>query len=113
MKSHVHPQATALADAILFVGLVIGANRDVSLDHLVGSREQCGRDGKTEYSCCLHINRQLKLRGLDDWKVCGLGALEDITRIDAHLTPCIAKARSITYQAPSFDVLTPGTHRRH
>src|SRR5262249_54379256 len=61
-----------------------------SFDHLVGGREERRRNGEAKQPGGLGVDNQLELARLHDRQVRRLGALEDATRIDAHLTPRIA-----------------------
>jgi len=53
-----------------------------SLDHLVGAKQQRGRNRQAECLCGLEIDHQLECRGLLDWNVGGPGALEDLVDVE-------------------------------
>ncbi len=57
---------------------------------------------EAEHSGGLGIDDQLELRRLHYRQVCGLGALEDATDIDANLMSCIRDARSVADQPADF-----------
>src|SRR5215831_1652353 len=84
-----------------------------SFDHLVGDGKQRWRHGEVKHPGGLAVDDQLELRGLYDWQVRGLRALENAAGIDAHLTICIRKAGSVTHQPASFRILTPRIYRRN
>src|SRR2546430_7313372 len=67
-----------------------------SLDHLVGGHEQLVGHAEAEHPGGLGVDDQLELRGLYDWQVRGLRALEDAAGIDAPLTIRIRQAGSGT-----------------
>jgi hypothetical protein len=54
-------------------------DRPASLDNLVGAGDERGRNGEAEGH--LEINGQVETHGLVDWKIAGLGALEDLVGI--------------------------------
>src|SRR5215510_2929015 len=82
-----------------------------SFDHLVGGREERRRHGEAKQPGGLGVDNQLELARLHDRQVRGLGALEDATRIDAHLTPRIWKAGSVAHQAAGFGIFTRCIYR--
>jgi hypothetical protein len=53
------------------------------------------------------VDDQLDLARLHDWQVRGLGALENVTCVDADLAVSIRQARSVAHQAAVVDKLTP------
>ncbi len=54
------------------------------LDHLVGEGEQFVGDCKPERPGGLAVDNELEFGGLQDRKVCGLGALKDAPDISFH-----------------------------
>jgi hypothetical protein len=60
------------------------------LDHLVGAAEQRLRNCEAEHLGGLEINDHLDFRGLLNWQVGGLLALEDLTGVDADQTVRLA-----------------------
>src|SRR5262245_18814608 len=80
-------------------------------DHLVGGGKYCRRHGEVEHPGGLGIDDQLELRGLYDWQVRGLHALEDAAGVDTHLTVRIRQAGSVTHQPADFGILTSRIYR--
>ena len=57
----------------------------VSFDHLVGAGEDRLRHGEAERLCGLQVDDQLEFRRLLDWQIGRIGAVEDLSDIDAGL----------------------------
>src|SRR3954462_12740852 len=77
-----------------------------SFDHLVGAREQRGRNFKAEYPRGLSIDDHLERRRLNDRQVRGFGALEDAAGICAGLTISIRNVASVGHQPAGFGKFT-------
>src|SRR5262249_27537199 len=56
---------------------------------------------------------RLRVAGLEDGKVGGLGAFEDATGIDADLTKRIRELGSVAHQPADLGILTLGIGRRN
>src|SRR5262245_19897122 len=85
--------------------IVMNARRSItrcSLDDLVGTQQQRLRDREAECLGRLEIDDQLELRGLLDWKICGLGAFEDLVDVDGDLTEQRRDAAAIEHE-PSLE----------
>jgi len=54
------------------------------------------------------VDDQLEFGGLEDWQVGGLRALEDLTGVDADLTPHLVIIRPIAHQPASFGLFASG-----
>src|SRR6516165_8342422 len=80
-------------------------------DHLVGDGKHAGRNCKTERFCSFEVDDKLKFGGLEDWQVGGLRALEDLTGVDADLTPHLLIISTIAHQPASFGLLASGIGR--
>ena len=74
-------------------------------NYLVGADQQGGRNGEPERPGGLHVDVQLDFRGLLDWQVCGLFALENAAGVAACETKVIRPGRSVTHQAARRDRL--------
>src|SRR5262245_26298203 len=66
-----------------------------SLDHLIGSGEQCRGHSEVEHSGGLCVDDQLELGRLHNWKIRRLHALEDAAGVDADLTKCVRDVSTI------------------
>src|ERR1700756_493814 len=78
---------------------------DPSFDHLVGAREQRGRNFKAKRAGGGQIDDQLKLARLHYRQVGRLSTLEDFAGVDADLTVRFRRARSVAHEAASFRIL--------
>src|SRR5262250_2575744 len=72
-------------------------SKALSLDNLVGEREQRGRHGKAERPRGLEIDYQLELGRLVYRQICRLLALEDLRGIDAGAPISICEAISVAH----------------
>src|SRR5215467_12429323 len=77
----------------------IKPRRDRSLDHLIRPQQQRLRNGEPEDLRGLEVDHQLELRGLLDWKVTGLGTLEETVDVDSHTPRRIQVAATIRHQS--------------
>src|SRR5262249_23930491 len=82
-------------------------------DDLVGAREDRWRHGKAELSRGLEIDDQLECRRLLDRQIGRLGALEDLSDINADLEIDSHVARSIADQAAGRGEFAPIIDRRN
>src|SRR5271165_3289081 len=83
-----------------------------SFDDLVGAGEDRLRHGQAERLGGLQIDDQLEGGRLLDRQIGGLGALENLSGINAELAIYIGEARPIADQAAGHDGLTPCIDRR-
>jgi len=84
-----------------------------SFDHLVGQIEHARRNGQAERLGGLEIDDQLECRRLLDRQIGGLGALEDLSDINADLAKGAGKTGSIADQAAGSGELPHLIHRRN
>src|SRR6516225_4179273 len=77
-------------------------------DHLGGDGKHAGRNCKTERFCSFEVDDKLEFGGLEDWQVGGLRALEDLTGVDADLTPHLLIISTIAHQPASFGLFASG-----
>src|SRR5262249_8112701 len=77
-----------------------GSRTDVaSFDHLVGAREQRGRDSQAESLGGPPIDNKLEFCGLLNRQVSGIGALEDARNVvDAHLAKKVQDIGAVAHQ---------------
>ena len=61
----------------------------------------------------VEINDQLECRWLLHRQISGLGAVEDLSSVNAELAPRIGEGRSIADQAAGRDEFAPLLHRRN
>src|SRR5262245_15354921 len=80
-------------------------------DHLVGAGEQRRWNFEPERSRGHEIDDEFELGGLHDRQVGRLGAFEDLTGIDADLTPHDRNIGSIAHQPAGFDLLASAVGR--
>src|SRR5215469_12173255 len=73
------------------------------LDHLVGNADESGRDRDAECPRRRQIDDKLKLGGLLDREVGGLGALENPAGILADLTIHVRDVGAVAHQSAGFD----------
>src|SRR5437762_5445299 len=67
-------------------------------NHLIGLREERRRNCHAERFCCLQIDHELELSGLNDRQICRLCAFKNPSRVDTDLMIRICNTRSITHQ---------------
>src|SRR5262245_6611150 len=84
-----------------------------SLDHLVGAGEQRWRNIEAEGSCCLEVDDELELGGLNHRQIGRFDALENLTGHNADLTKHIENIGSIAHEPARFDHLTRKIIRWH
>src|SRR5205807_6286497 len=82
-------------------------NSAASFDDLVGAGEQRLRHGEAEGLGGFEVDHQLKFARLLDRQVARLGALEDLSGVNAGLAKDSGKAGSIADQAACRDELAP------
>ena len=84
------------------------SKKSVLFDYLVRDGKHARRNCKTERFCGFEVDDQLEFGGLEDWQVGGLRALEDLTGLDADLTPHLVIIRPIAHQPASFGLFASG-----
>src|SRR5215469_8296656 len=89
-------------------GLMHRSKKSVLFDYLVRDGKHARRNCKTERFCGFEVDDQLEFGGLEDWQVGGLRALEDLTGVDADLTPHLVIIRPIAHQPASFGLFASG-----
>src|SRR5262249_37395617 len=77
-----------------------------SFNHLIGAQQNRLWNRKPERLGRLLVDRQLKLRRLQNGQVGWLGALENPPDVDATLTICIRDAGAATHQATNHNIFT-------
>src|SRR5262245_2219759 len=65
-----------------------------SFNHFVGAGKQIGRQGDPEGVGRLEIDHQFKSRGLLNWKIAGLFALENLVHVVGNTGKCRCAAKS-------------------
>ena len=80
-------------------------------DHLVGAREEQGREGETQSFRGLHIDHQLELGRPNEGQIGRLFALEYSARLDASLAVNLVDDWPVAHQSACFDKLTPWIYR--
>src|SRR5262249_30440918 len=83
-----------------------------SVDHLVRPQQQRGRDREAERLGGLHVDDEIKFRGLLDGQVSGLGALEDLVNVGRGTPKQLSAARSIRHETADNDKFAEGEYRR-
>src|SRR6516225_9192676 len=78
----------------------------VSLNNLIGGRQQRFRDGEAERISGRQIDYQFELGGLHDRQIGGPGALEDAACIGADLTKAVCEVGSVAHQPTGLDIFT-------
>src|ERR1700686_3515763 len=82
------------------------------LDHLVGEREEGGRDGNAEHLGSVEINDELEFGCLHNREVARALPLENATGIDASLSVSVRDTGAIAHQAAYRRKLTQTVKRR-
>jgi hypothetical protein len=85
----------------------------VSFNDLVGAGEDRGRHRQAERLGGVEVDDKLEGRRLLDRQIGGLGALEDLSDVNAGLAIGSREARSIADQAAGRDVFTILIDRRN
>src|SRR5258707_10762091 len=76
-----------------------------SFDHFIRPRQHIRWNRQTDLFCGFQIDHKLKLRGLLDWKIRRLGALEDFIHESRQSSLQIYQVRPVRHEAASFDKL--------
>src|SRR5438270_12742819 len=82
-------------------------------DDLVGPGEDRCRYSQPERFGGLEVDDQLECRRLLDWQIGGLGAVEDLSDVNAELAISARDARSIADQGAGLGGLAPRVDRPH
>src|SRR5438309_8920358 len=85
----------------------------VLVDNVVGAGEDRWRDRQPQRLGGLEIDDQLEPSQLLDWQIGRLGAVEDLSGVNAQLARVISAARSIAYQAAGRGEIAPNIDRRN
>src|SRR2546428_3562917 len=82
------------------------------MDDLVGALQQRLGDPQTERLGGLQVDHQFELRGLLDWEVARLGALQDLVHKRGAAPEEIAHARPVRHEAPGLHTLPSAVYCR-
>src|SRR6476619_77495 len=85
----------------------------ISLDHLVGEREQLIRHFEPKRFGGFEVDDEFELVYLFNRQVSGVDALKNSTSVNAAFVIAITEHRSIAHQAADFDVLADFVKRRN
>src|SRR5262245_33932372 len=88
-------------------------SRFTSFDHLVGGHQQLVRHREAERLHGPEIDHQLEFRGLFDWEVGRLGALEDLVHVLRGTTVHLPNIDSVGHQPANLRKISEGVYRRH
>src|ERR1700760_2944595 len=84
-----------------------------SLNHLVGAREQRFGDVKADRFGCGQVDNKIEARGLLDWNVSRLRAVQNLVRKLSGATVQVGQVWSIGYQASGIrEFSKPALHRQ-
>src|SRR6516162_623138 len=75
------------------------------LNHLLGTREQVGRNFEAQCLCSLEVDDQFEFGRLLDWQIHWLGALEKLVHEASGASVGVRKRRSVAHQASRLGVL--------
>src|SRR4030095_3637905 len=75
------------------------------LDHPVCPRQHCARNREADLLGSYQVNHELKLRGLLDWQLGGLGAFENFVYVGGRAPEQVRKIHSVKHQTARFDNL--------
>src|SRR5262245_53532101 len=70
-----------------------------SLDHFIRSIQQRLRNDETDLLRRFQIDHQIKLRGLLDRQIGGLGSLENLVHVDSYAPVAVREVRPIGHEA--------------
>src|SRR5262249_32658365 len=73
-----------------------------SFDHLVGERQQVGRNREAERAGGIEVDHQLEFGRLQHWQVDGLRGFEDLTAHYAGLTKPTRNIGPVAHQPPDL-----------
>src|ERR1700730_8910576 len=83
-----------------------------SFDHLVGEREQLGRELGPERSSGFQVDNELQLGGSLHWKFGGVCSFQNLTGVNADLTIRIGNTRSVIHEATGRRKFPPRINSR-
>src|ERR1700738_5060594 len=84
-----------------------------SFDQPIRAHEQRWRHVEPERLCCLEVDHKFEFRGLLDWQITRLGALENLVDKGRHATEDVVIAGHIRHQPPGHGTFVVGRDGRN